>query len=125
MNLGLRGLNLAHEYQPVDSTSLIVKCFDMAGAATCAAWCCCRTSQDRMVTTNQLAGMVAEIAGVRIVTRRVPGQQGVRGRNSDNNLLRSVLGWEAVISLEEGLARAYRWIGEQVSARLATRKTRS
>jgi nucleoside-diphosphate-sugar epimerase len=77
--------------------------------------------QNRMVTINQLAGMVAEIAGIRIVTKHVSGPQGVRGRNSDNSLLRSVLDWEPAISLEEGLARTYGWIEEQVSAQLATR----
>jgi nucleoside-diphosphate-sugar epimerase len=77
--------------------------------------------QDRMVTINQLADMVAEIAGVQIVKKHVPGPQGVRGRNSDNTLLRAVLGWEPAISLEEGLARTYVWIEAQVRAGLANR----
>ena len=47
--------------------------------------------QDRMVTINQLADMVAEIAGIEIVKKHVPGPQGVRGRNSDNTrLLRGI-----------------------------------
>jgi nucleoside-diphosphate-sugar epimerase len=70
--------------------------------------------QDRMVTINELASMVAEIAGIRISTKHVDGPQGVRGRNSDNDRLRAVLGWEPQISLEEGLARTYPWIEEQV-----------
>lgn len=74
--------------------------------------------QDRMVTINQLADMVAEIAGVKIVKRHIPGPQGVRGRNSDNTLLRQVLGWEPEISLEEGLARTYAWIEQQVREKL-------
>ncbi len=74
--------------------------------------------QDRMVTINQLADMVASIAGVRIVKKHVPGPQGVRGRNSDNTRLRQVLGWEPEITLEEGLARTYRWIEDQVRARV-------
>ena len=73
--------------------------------------------QDRMVTINELADMVAQVAGVRIVKKHVPGPMGVRGRNSDNTLLRQVLGWEPRISLEEGLARTYRWIEGQVEAR--------
>ena len=76
--------------------------------------------QDRLVTINQLADMVAEIAGVRIVKRHVPGPQGVRGRNSNNSLLRDVLGWEPQISLEEGLACTYAWIEQQVRQKLAT-----
>lgn len=74
--------------------------------------------QDRLVTINQLADMVAEIAGVEIIKRHVPGPQGVRGRNSDNTRLRQVLGWEPQISIEEGLARTYRWIEGQVKAKL-------
>lgn len=70
--------------------------------------------QDRLVTINQLADIVAGIAGIRIGKKHVPGPQGVRGRNSDNTRLRQVLGWEPEISLEEGLARLYPWIEEQV-----------
>lgn len=74
--------------------------------------------QDRLVTINQLADMIADIAGVEIVKRHVPGPQGVRGRNSDNTRLRQVLGWEPEISLEEGLAYTYAWIEDQVRVRL-------
>jgi len=77
--------------------------------------------QDRLVTINQLADMIAEIAGIRIVKKHVSGPQGVRGRNSDNTRLRQVLGWEPQISLEEGLARTYAWIEEQVQARFRQR----
>ena len=70
--------------------------------------------QDRLVTINQLADMAAAAAGIRITKRHVEGPQGVRGRNSDNTHLRQVLNWEPAISLEEGLARTYRWIEEEV-----------
>ena len=73
--------------------------------------------QDRMVTINELADLIAEIAGVEIVKKHVPGPQGVRGRNSDNTRLREVLGWEPQISLEEGLARTYEWIEARVRER--------
>jgi GDP-D-mannose 3', 5'-epimerase len=71
--------------------------------------------QDRLITVNQLADMIAQIAGIRIVKKHVSGPQGVRGRNSDNNRLRRVLGWEPEISLEEGLARLYPWVEAQVN----------
>jgi len=74
--------------------------------------------QDRMVTVNQLADTIADIAGVRILKTHVPGPQGVRGRNSDNTRLRQILEWEPEISLEEGLASTYGWIEGQVQARL-------
>ena len=70
--------------------------------------------QDRMVTINQLAEMIAEIAGVDLVKRHIDGPQGVRGRNSDNTKLREVLGWEPQISLEDGLRTTYDWIESQV-----------
>ncbi len=75
--------------------------------------------QDRLISINQLADMVAAAAGTVIEKRHVPGPQGVRGRNSDNARLREVLGWEPVISLEDGVARTYAWIEGQVRARTA------
>jgi GDP-D-mannose 3', 5'-epimerase len=74
--------------------------------------------QDRLVTINQLVDIVASIAGIRVVKKHVPGPQGVRGRNSDNTRLRKVLNWEPGISLEEGLARTYSWIEDQVYGQL-------
>jgi GDP-D-mannose 3',5'-epimerase len=74
--------------------------------------------QDRLVTINQLADMIAEAAGVQITKKHVPGPQGVRGRNSDNTRLRQILGWEPQISLEQGLSRTYTWIEEQVREKL-------
>jgi nucleoside-diphosphate-sugar epimerase len=76
--------------------------------------------QDRLVTINQLADIVLEIAGVTLGKRHVAGPQGVRGRNSDNTKLRQVLGWEPQISLEEGLRRTYVWIEAQVRHQIAT-----
>src|SRR5439155_18896238 len=77
--------------------------------------------QDRMVTINQLADTVAEIAGISIVKKHVAGPQGVRGRNSHNTRLREVLRWEPRIPLEEGLAPTYTWIENQVRQQLASR----
>lgn len=74
--------------------------------------------QDRMVTINELADLVASVAGVKIEKKHIPGPQGVRGRNSDNTRLREVLKWEPDISLEAGLARTYEWIEAQVKAKL-------
>jgi nucleoside-diphosphate-sugar epimerase len=78
--------------------------------------------QDRMVTINQLADMVAKIADLPIRKKHIDGPMGVRGRNSDNTLLREVLRWEPAISLEDGLAKTYRWIEAQVRARLERRE---
>ena len=80
--------------------------------------------QDRMVTINELADMISDIAGYKVRTKHIPGPQGVRGRNSDNTLLREVLGWEPQISLEDGLRVTYRWIEEQVAAQLSLQAER-
>jgi nucleoside-diphosphate-sugar epimerase len=74
--------------------------------------------QDRMVTINELASMIADIAEINIELKHVDGPMGVRGRNSDNTLLRQVLGWEPEISLEDGLRRTYQWIEGQVKEQL-------
>lgn len=70
--------------------------------------------QDRMVSINELADIVASAAGIEVVKKHVDGPMGVRGRNSDNSKLRSVLDWEPQISLEDGLKRTYQWIEEEV-----------
>lgn len=70
---------------------------------------------EELVTINQLVDMVAEIAGKRIRKRHdLTKPQGVRGRNSDNTLIRQVLGWEPQVPLEVGLERTYRWIEEEL-----------
>ncbi len=74
--------------------------------------------QDRLVTINQLADIIAEIAGISIIKKHISGPQGVRGRNSDNTRLREVLNWEPSISLEEGLAETYAWIEAQVKTQM-------
>jgi GDP-D-mannose 3',5'-epimerase len=70
---------------------------------------------EEMVTINQLVDLVADIAGKRIGKRHIPGPQGVRGRNSDNRLIREKLHWEPTQSLVAGLEATYRWIERQVS----------
>jgi GDP-D-mannose 3',5'-epimerase len=82
---------------------------------------------DRMVTINELVDIVAKVAGKRIYKRHdLSKPQGVRGRNSDNTRLRDVLGWEPSISLEQGLARTYAWIEQELikSGRIAQREQR-
>ena len=81
--------------------------------------------RDRMVTINQLVDIIADIAGIEIVKKHVPGPQGVRGRNSDNTRLREVLGWAPEIPVEEGLARTYAWVEEQVKANVDAAEDRA
>jgi len=73
---------------------------------------------DRMVTINELAMLIARIAGIEITIKHIPGPMGVRGRNSDNTRLREVLKWEPQLTLEQGLERTYPWIEAQVADKL-------
>jgi len=78
--------------------------------------------QDRMVTVDELVAMVATVAGKTIKKRHdLTKPQGVRGRNADLTLMRSVLGWEPQVSLEQGLAATYSWIKEQLDHAEAAR----
>jgi len=74
---------------------------------------------EEMVTINQLAQMIMEIAGKDLSIKHVPGPMGVRGRNSDNRLIYEKLGWKPTQPLYEGLRKTYFWIEEQVKEALA------
>jgi GDP-D-mannose 3',5'-epimerase len=74
---------------------------------------------DEMVTINQLAGLVADIAGKTIQLNHVPGPLGVRGRNSDNRMIAERLGWSPSQPLVAGLERTYEWIERQVARNAA------
>jgi len=68
---------------------------------------------EEMVSIRQFADMIMGIAGKRVNIRSVPGPTGVKGRNSDNRLIRQELGWAPSMSLVAGLTQTYRWIAEQ------------
>lgn len=71
---------------------------------------------EELVSINGLAALIAEIAGKRLRLRHVAGPQGVRGRCSDNGLLRETLNWAPDRPLRQGLERTYRWVAGQVAA---------
>ena len=71
---------------------------------------------EEMISINGLAGMVMEIAGKHLGIRHIPGPLGVRGRNSDNRLIRERLGWAPDRPLREGLTKTYDWVSAQVAA---------
>ena len=79
---------------------------------------------DEMVTINQLADLIMDIAGKRLEKRHIDGPLGVRGRNSDNRLIGEKLGWKPTQPLSVGLAETYRWIERQVMSNSGTIKTR-
>ena len=69
---------------------------------------------DEMVSIDQLADMVSQIAGKTLMKKHIPGPLGVRGRTSDNRLIYERLGWRPTEPLENGLRKTYAWINEQV-----------
>jgi nucleoside-diphosphate-sugar epimerase len=71
---------------------------------------------EEMVTINQLAEMAMSIARKKLSIRHVEGPLGVRGRKSDNRLIREQLGWEPSRPLREGMEKTYEWISAQVEA---------
>ena len=69
---------------------------------------------ERMISINELAMLIAKIAGKKIVINNVPGPLGVMGRNSHNKLIRETIGWAPGDNLEYGIEKTYAWIKEQI-----------
>ena len=70
---------------------------------------------EEMVTINQLVDTAAKVAGKTVEKNHIDGPLGVRGRNSNNDLIREKLGWDYSQTLEEGIAKTYAWIVEQIN----------
>ena len=70
---------------------------------------------DEMVTINQLAQYAVEASGKKINFKHIDGPLGVRGRNSDNTLIKQKLGWAPSQPLKVGMEKTYQWIAEQVA----------
>lgn len=69
---------------------------------------------EEMVTINQLAKMTMDLAGKNLQINHILGPEGVRGRNSDNRLIKAKLGWEPTYPLLKGLEKTYKWIESQI-----------
>jgi nucleoside-diphosphate-sugar epimerase len=69
---------------------------------------------EEMVTINQLVDTAAKVAGKQVEKNHIDGPLGVRGRNSNNDLIRKELGWDYSQTLEEGIHKTYNWITEQI-----------
>jgi GDP-D-mannose 3', 5'-epimerase len=72
---------------------------------------------EEMVTIDQLAQIVMDVSGKKLRINHIPGPLGVRGRNSDNRLIRELLGWAPTAPLRTGLERTYAWISGEVRSR--------
>jgi GDP-D-mannose 3',5'-epimerase len=77
---------------------------------------------EQMVAVNQLARMIMDVAKKPLTIRNIAGPLGVRGRTSDNRLIRAQLGWSPSLPLQDGLRRTYPWINAQVEARRLDRR---
>jgi len=71
---------------------------------------------DEMVSINELAAIIMQIADKTVCIKHIPGPQGVRGRNSDNRLIEKMLGWRPTQMLWQGIRPTYRWIQKEVRA---------
>ena len=69
---------------------------------------------EEMVTINQLVDTAAKVAGKTVEKNHIEGPLGVRGRNSNNDLIREKLGWDYSQTLEEGIRKTYEWIQQQM-----------
>jgi len=70
---------------------------------------------DEMVSMNEMAEIVLELSGKNLPIKHIPGPEGVRGRNSDNTLIKKVLGWAPNTSIREGLKITHAWIASKVA----------
>lgn len=72
---------------------------------------------EEMVSINQLVDMVEEIAGIKLIRNHdLTAPQGVRGRSSDNTMMREIYGWEPTHTLMAGLEKTYQWIFDEISS---------
>lgn len=70
---------------------------------------------EEMVSINELAGMAIQCSGKSITINHIDGPTGVRGRNSDNTVIRQVLNWEPKVSLQQGIYKTFQWIHNQIN----------
>ncbi|MED5270116.1 MAG: NAD-dependent epimerase/dehydratase family protein [Pseudomonadota bacterium] len=71
---------------------------------------------EEMVSINELVDIAAKVSGKKVEKNHIEGPLGVRGRNSNNDLIREKLGWDYSMTLEEGISKTYNWIDDQLSA---------
>ena len=70
---------------------------------------------EEMISINDFAKLIAKIANKKINLKNIPGPEGVRGRNSDNDLIFEKLGWKPNQPLSDGIEKTYLWINDQVN----------
>lgn len=76
--------------------------------------CPINLGSDRMISMKDFAKMIMDIAKNPLPLKHIEGPQGVRGRNSNNDLIKKILGWAPTMSLEEGIQKTMTWIADQI-----------
>jgi len=100
----------------VDGIDMIMHCDELIATPI-------NLGSHELVSVNELLGIIEDIAGFKVARRYdLDAPKGVGGRNSDNTMIRRVLGWEPSTPLRAGMAKTYAWIAEQYAARKAGRK---
>jgi nucleoside-diphosphate-sugar epimerase len=93
----------------VDGVLRLMQCNDAAAHAPL------NIGSDRGVSMQELLALVQRTAGTNFPVKHVDGPQGVRGRNSDNALLKATLaGWQPKVTLEDGILRTFEWISAEI-----------
>jgi GDP-D-mannose 3',5'-epimerase len=91
----------------IEATRMLMKSKDFIGPVNIGS--------EEMVTINELVHLTAKIAQKNVSIRHIDGPTGVRGRNSNNDLIREKIGWDNKITLEQGIRETYTWISDQIS----------
>jgi nucleoside-diphosphate-sugar epimerase len=91
----------------IEATRMLMQSKDFIGPVNIGS--------EEMVTINELVHITARISQKTIAIRHISGPTGVRGRNSNNDLIREKIGWDNKNSLEEGIRETYSWILDQIS----------
>ena len=109
---GLQTRSFLYIEECIEGTLRLIRSGSLTGANQFAGPV--NIGSEEMVSINQLVDMVADIAGKRIHKKHIAGPQGVRGRNSDNRLIKQKLQWAPSLPLRAGLEETYAWIDAQV-----------
>jgi nucleoside-diphosphate-sugar epimerase len=70
---------------------------------------------EEMISINDFTRMIIDVSGKNLSINNVEGPEGVRGRNSDNDLIKEKLGWKPTQPLRKGIEKTYGWIQEQIA----------
>lgn len=71
---------------------------------------------DELISINDLAQMIIDISGKKLTIKNIDGPQGVRGRNSNNDLIKEKLNWSPSIKLQDGIRFLYSWVNNQINS---------